>query len=233
MTADVILVAHHDEQVRATARKQLADEGLLVDEVGDWKAALSEAARVSPCALVVAARLAGVNVLAELTKPRLLGVLGVIVLVDGDDPEDGGRALDAGADDFVNERSLAQDLQARTRAVLRRVAPRALRQFQFGDLVIDLAAREVRVGDEVPELTPLEFDLLAFLASEPSVAFTRAELLEKVWGVSHEWHNDATVTEHIRRIRLKIHDDDPGRHWVRTVRGTGYAFRPGPGRSGD
>jgi two-component system, OmpR family, phosphate regulon response regulator PhoB len=153
-------------------------------------------------------------------------VLGVVVLTEKRDEGEVAAALDAGADDCLSEATIDHDLAPRVRAVIRRIAPRPLRKLNFGDLVIDLAAREVYVRAVLIDLTSREFDLLAFLASEPRTVFTRAELLESVWGVSPEWQSVATVTEHVRRLRLKLEGDERGARWLRTVRGIGYAFRP-------
>src|SRR5207237_7723488 len=105
-----------------------------------------------------------------------------------------------------------------------RVRPPPFQQLIFGDLVVDITAREVFVRDTLIDLTSREFELLAFLASQPRTVFTRAELLESVWGVSPGNQSVATVTEHVRRLRLKLEGDEHGVRWLRTVRGVGYAF---------
>jgi DNA-binding response OmpR family regulator len=108
------------------------------------------------------------------------------------------------------------------RAVLRRAPARVLR---YGMLEIDTAAREVRVDGQPVELSRREFDLIAFLASSPGRAFSRRELLDGVWQSSGEWQTPSTVTEHVRRIRLKLHTRPDLPAWVVTVRGTGYRFQ--------
>ena len=98
---------------------------------------------------------------------------------------------------------------------------------RFDDLLIDRRSREVRVGTARLALTHREFDLLAFLAASPGQVFTREQLLGQVWGSSSDWQGPSTVTEHIRRLRVKL-DDAPGsKPWIRTVRGVGYAFSAG------
>jgi DNA-binding response OmpR family regulator len=117
------------------------------------------------------------------------------------------------------------ELVQQVRAILRRAPTRVLR---FGLLEIDVGGREVRVDEHPVELSRREFDLLAFLASSPSQAFTRRELLVGVWFSSGAWQTPSTVTEHVRRIRLKLHIRPDLPEWLVTVRGTGYRFEPGP-----
>jgi DNA-binding response OmpR family regulator len=120
--------------------------------------------------------------------------------------------------------------------VLRRARPAATPEVQaptsgltFGELRIDLTTREVERAGELIELTAMEFNLLAFLASSPRQVFSRQQLLQNVWSSSSEWQDEATVTEHIRRVRRKIEVDPDHPRWITTVRGVGYRFeRRGP-----
>jgi DNA-binding response OmpR family regulator len=114
------------------------------------------------------------------------------------------------------------ELVQEVRAILRRAPARLLR---FGLLEIDTGAREVRVDEQPIELSRREFELLAFLASSPGRAFTRKELLDGVWHSSGEWQSPSTVTEHVRRIRAKLHTRPDLPEWLVTVRGTGYRFQ--------
>jgi DNA-binding response OmpR family regulator len=115
------------------------------------------------------------------------------------------------------------ELAHEIRAVLRRAPSRVLR---YGLLEVDIGARDVRVGGQPIELSRREFDLIAFLASSPGQAFTRRELLDGVWHSSGEWQTPSTVTEHVRRIRLKLQTRPDLPAWLVTVRGTGYRFQP-------
>jgi DNA-binding response OmpR family regulator len=73
-------------------------------------------------------------------------------------------------------------------------------------------------------MTRKEFDLLAFLAASPGQVFSREDLLERVWGSTEEWQGRSTVTEHVRRVRLKIERDPDSPRWITTIRGVGYRF---------
>jgi DNA-binding response OmpR family regulator len=117
------------------------------------------------------------------------------------------------------------ELEARIRAVLRRgQATHTATRIEHDGLVIDRGAHRVDVDGRVVELTPKEFDLLVFLAATPDQVFTREELLEHVWGSTQEWQDPATVTEHVRRLRLKLEPDPAAPRWLHTVRGIGYRF---------
>ncbi|MEW6477195.1 MAG: response regulator transcription factor [Actinomycetota bacterium] len=136
-------------------------------------------------------------------------------------------ALDLGADDFVVEPFEKGEVPARIRSVLRRCRrPGRSAPLVFGNLSVHLAEREVRLNGRLVETTPLEFDLLARLVSSPRRVFSRTELLEQVWGSSGSWQSPATVTEHIRRLRVKLEADRDRPRWLRTVRGVGYRFDP-------
>jgi DNA-binding response OmpR family regulator len=151
----------------------------------------------------------------------------VVFLAGADSGPQAVQALDLGADDFVIEPFVHGEVPARIRSVLRRSRrPGRPAPLTFGRLSVFLAEREVRVDGCVVETTPLEFDLLARLAAAPRRVFSRTELLEQVWGSSGGWQSPATVTEHIRRLRLKLETDRDRPRWLRTVRGVGYRFDP-------
>lgn len=167
---------------------------------------------------------AGIDTL--VTVRRQSGVPVVFVAGPGSGSQ-GVMALDLGADDFVTEPFESGEVPARIRSVLRRCRRRGRpAPLVFGSLSVYLAEREVRVDGRVVEMTPLEFDLLARLVSSPRRVFSRAELLEQVWGSSGSWQSPATVTEHIRRLRLKLEPERDHPRWLRTVRGVGYRFDP-------
>jgi DNA-binding response OmpR family regulator len=135
--------------------------------------------------------------------------------------------LETGADDYVTKPFSPRELALRVRSVLRR-ARGALtptgETVTDGDLTVDTAAHEVRLRDKEISLTAREFDLLAFLMRHPRQAFTRSELLEKVWG--WEFGDSSTVTVHVRRLREKIEEDPTIPLRILTVWGVGYRYEP-------
>jgi DNA-binding response OmpR family regulator len=151
----------------------------------------------------------------------------VVFVADAGSASQAVMALDLGADDFVIEPFVAGEIPARIRSVLRRCRrPGRAAPLRFGRLSVYVAEREVRLDGRIVDTTPLEFDLLARLVSSPRRVFSRVELLEQVWGSSGEWQSPATVTEHIRRLRMKLEAERDSPRWLRTVRGVGYRFDP-------
>lgn len=164
----------------------------------------------------------GMELLVELRRDFDMPI---VVSTGQADVETAVVCLRLGADDHMVKPYPVALFAARVAALLRRSGsvPRA-DVLDFGGLTIDLVAREV-ARDGTPVVMPArEFDVLAFLAVHPRQVFTRRQLLEQVWESSPEWQDEATVTEHIRKIRLRIEDDIRRPRWITTVRRVGYRF---------
>jgi DNA-binding response OmpR family regulator len=133
-----------------------------------------------------------------------------------------------GADDYVVKPFSPRELAARVRTVLRRTRSTEPvgERLTFPGIEIDGVTREVLVEGQPVELTPKEFDLLAFLAASPRQVFSRGQLLEQVWDSSAEWQDPSTVTVHIRRLRQKIEKDPEQPRTITTAWGVGYRFEP-------
>ena len=164
----------------------------------------------------------GVEVCREL---RSFSDAYVVMVTARDDEVDKIVGLTVGADDYVTKPFSPRELAARIRAIRRR--PRTTPQDEardFGRLMIDPVAREVKVDGADVELTKIEFDILDLLSSSPRRTFTREQLLLQVWG---EWFGDDHVIEvHIGKLRKKIGESASQPHHIRTLRGVGYRFEP-------
>jgi DNA-binding response OmpR family regulator len=137
--------------------------------------------------------------------------------------------LELGADDYVGKPFSIVEVMARIKALFRRVdalqtTGTAPEQIRCGALTIDSERREVRIDGRAIELTAKEFDLLAHFASSPGKVYTRAQLLDSVWGYSHSGY-EHTVNSHINRLRSKIEPDPAQPQYIVTVWGVGYKFR--------
>lgn len=136
--------------------------------------------------------------------------------------------LELGADDYLAKPFSMLELVARVRAILRRIdqmrlAPVSAHALTFGDFRLDVTRRELLNGDQPVPLTLREFDLLNFLVRHPGRAFSRAELLERVWGAAFDGY-EHTVNSHINRLRTKVEVDPRDPRRIVTVWGVGYRF---------
>ncbi|HUF32896.1 MAG TPA: response regulator transcription factor [Acidimicrobiales bacterium] len=217
-----VLVAEDDPAVQELICTVLRRAGMVVDSTGDGLRALELVESSRPDLLLLDLDLDGLDGLSVMEA--LAGRnLPVIILTGRRSEGDRVLGLELGADDYVVKPFSPRELTARIRAVLRRAAPPEQVDLldAGGGLEVDLAAYEARLDGEPLTLTRREFEVLAFLVRSPGRAFTREEMLAEVWGSSAEWQDPSTVTEHIRRLRLKMGESG---HRLETVRGVGYRF---------
>jgi DNA-binding response OmpR family regulator len=222
-----ILVVDDDPTVAEVVARYLMRDGYDVDCVADGHAALRVAAESDPDLVVLDLMLPGIDGLEVCRRLRERRPVPIVMLSALGDETDRLVGLETGADDYVTKPFSPRELALRVRSVLRRargaIAP-AGETIHDGDLTVDSAAHEVRLRGESVSLTVREFDLLAFLMRHPRQAFTRAELLEKVWG--WEFGDSSTVTVHVRRLREKIEPDPTAPRRILTVWGVGYRYEP-------
>jgi DNA-binding response OmpR family regulator len=229
-SARQVLVVDDEPMLRNLLSRLLRMEGYEVLEAEDGASALEIVATHKPDLVLLDVMLPvrdGLDILGDLRRTSDVPVILVSALGEEADRVLG---LKMGADDYVVKPFSAAELSARIESVLRRALlrppPGAPQPLTFDRLVIDLSTRDVTVGGDKVDMTAKEFDLLVFLAGSPRQVFSREQLLQQVWGSSSEWQSDATVTEHVRRLRRKIEDDPDDPRWVTTVRGVGYRFEP-------
>ncbi|MGH9056705.1 MAG: response regulator [Acidimicrobiales bacterium] len=230
-----ILVVDDDEQLAALLQVVLEGEGYPVTVAPDAARAVAEVRRKQTDLVVLDISLGADDGRLVLAEIRSMGDMPVIFISGKGDTADRVLGLRLGADDYLAKPFSPVELVARVESVLRRSArasaadagpdptePPALKP----GLVLDERTRDVHVDGARVELTAKEFDLLAFLARSPRQVFSRGQLLEQVWASRSDWQDEATVTEHVRRVRHKVEHDPEHPRWITTVRGVGYRFEP-------
>jgi two-component system, OmpR family, phosphate regulon response regulator PhoB len=234
-TCDQVLVVDDDEGVRTAVTWALEADGFRVLAVENGLAAV-EVIESSPLSLVVLdLSLPGLGGLDILNRVRASESrdgrwrLPIIVLSGRDSEMDRIVGLDMGADDYLVKPFSPGELAARARSLLRRSAkptPGGKQPFApaGSGVEIDRESRNAWVNGQPIELAAKEFDLLAYFVDHPRRACRRSELLAAVWSSDSGWQNEATITEHVYRLRLKIEGDPQRPTWLRTVRAIGYRW---------
>ncbi len=224
-----VLVVDDDVTVREVVVTYLRAADHDVAETGDGEQALSML-RDNPADLVVLdLMLPGIDGLEVCTRLRSRGDdLPVIMLTALGSETDRVVGLERGADDYVTKPFSPRELVLRVDSVLRRAGERAgggIRgSVSDGDLVVDSSEHTATLSGRRLALTAREFDLLRFFLSHPGQAFSRDELLHKVWGWS--FGDQSTVTVHVRRLREKVEADPTNPVRLSTVWGVGYRWEP-------
>jgi DNA-binding response OmpR family regulator len=226
-----VLVVDDDDQIRDFILSALASTGLETTGVSSYGSATAALATGEFDLVILDVGLpdgSGLDLMKDFEQPAIIvsGYSSEADLIVG---------LELGADDYVSKPFSSRELIARVRAMLRRLDKNTLitgtggtpnaTLLTFADLNIDSMSREVLGNGEPIAFTRMEFDLLHWLASHPRQVFTKTHLLSSVWGCEDGWLNEATVTEHVRRVRKKL-ETATGSSWIATVWGVGYRFEP-------
>lgn len=228
-----ILVVEDDKTLLDVLKYNLAKEGHGVVVAVDGVQALEVARNEKPDLIILdimLPKLDGFEVCRILRKEMIVPILMLTAKVEEIDKVVG---LEIGADDYMTKPFSLRELLARIRAMLRRaemLKQEALSEeeampsvMKVGDLGIDISRHQVSLGSSILDLSPKEFELLAFLVRNRGRAFTRDHLLEKVWG--YDYAGDTrTVDVHIRWLRQKIEANPAHPQYLLTVRGVGYKF---------
>jgi DNA-binding response OmpR family regulator len=230
-----VLVIEDDPDVGRLITLQLAELDCECRLVDDGVAGLAEA-KAGRYDLVILdlmlPRLDGLQICRRLRAAEL--ETAILMLTAKSSELDRVLGLELGADDYLTKPFSMLELAARVKGVFRRAeqlaavkaaaaaAPSSTR-IELADLSIDVERHEARVAGRPVELTAKEFELLVYFARSPGRVFTRAQLLDQVWGYSHSGY-EHTVNSHINRLRNKIERDPANPDFIQTVWGVGYKF---------
>jgi two-component system OmpR family response regulator len=222
-----VLIVEDDPNLLETLRYNLRKESYDVVTAVDGEQALEAARREKPDLIILdlmLPKVSGFEVCRILRKEMIVPILMLTAKAEETDKIVG---LEIGADDYMTKPFSLRELLARIRAMLRRAKMVEMQPgpeealLKVGDIEVDIARHQATKGAATLELTPKEFDLLAFLARNSGFVFRRDQLLEKVWG--YDFAGDTrTIDVHVRWLRQKIETDPNNPKHLITVRGAGY-----------
>ena len=224
--AATILVIDDEANLVELVRGYLEREGFTVLTACDGATGLAMARDRQPELLVLDVMLPGLDGVEVCRRLRQFSEAYVLMLTARAEEIDKLIGLAVGADDYLTKPFSPRELVARIKAILRRprgtgtVDPEPAQVHRLDDLVVDEGRHEVRRAGVPVSLTAREFQLLATLAAHPGGVFTRARLLERIWG--DEYYDDHVVDVHVANLRKKLKDDPLHPRYVETVRGVGY-----------
>jgi two-component system KDP operon response regulator KdpE len=216
-----VLVVEDDPAIRSALIRSLGERGHAVSTAPDAMSGLREALESRPDLVVLDLGLPDLDGAELLRMLRAVSSVPVIVATARDDDPSMVRALDAGADDYVVKPFSAETLDARIRAVLRRSATgEPDSRLTVGPLEIDVRARTVVLDGNPVDLSPREFELLAYLAAHVGQVVTKRELLSEVWRLPYGGA-DKTVDVHLSWLRRKLGETAQEPRFLISVRGVG------------
>jgi DNA-binding response OmpR family regulator len=231
-TADLsgkrVLVVEDDPSIAIGLRINLESEGYVVNLAEDGEAGLDMARRLAPDLIVLDLMLPKRNGLEVLHDLRAEGrTMPIIILSAKAGEMDKVAGLELGAEDYVAKPFSLAELLARVRAALRRghagPPPERRPGIVFGDVEVDVAARNVKRAGEPVEMTAREFDVLVCLVNERGRVLSRDDIFRRVWGPKHHG-TPRTVDNFIQQLRAKLEVDPQEPAYIQTVRGVGYRF---------
>jgi DNA-binding response OmpR family regulator len=221
-----ILVVDDKANIRTMLKDYLTEQGYRVVTADNGQDALYVTRYEKPDLVLLDIMMPRMDGFTFLPSFRRESAAPVILLTAKLEEQDKVIGLELGADDYVTKPFGMRELLARVRAQLRRAgqAPVTSTTLRVGALQLDKDKREVRVGEEVVNLTPTEFDLLARLMESPGRVFTRAELLD---GLGAAAMVERTVDVHVRNLRAKVESDAANPRFIETIFGVGYRLKDG------
>ena len=218
-----ILIVEDDTNIRSLLQLYLEQEGYQVETAGDGAEGLRVFKRVHPDLVLLDLMMPVMDGTQMMRELRGFSQVPVVIITARGDTFDKVSLLELGADDYVTKPFETREVIARVRAVLRRYSSEEVsRKLEFDNLSIDKESYNIVVKGTRMEIPPKEIELLYFLASSPNRVFTRAQLLDDVWGFDY-FGDTRTVDVHIKRLREKLQGVSD--QWeIKTVWGVGYKF---------
>lgn len=227
--AEHILIVEDEDSIRELIRFHLQKEGYSVMEASDGKEAIKILTE-TPVQLVILdwmlPELDGLGVCREMAKHPKWEDIPVIMLTAKSEEMDKILGLEMGADDYVTKPFSPRELMSRIKAVLRRSHRREkeTQEWKMGPLTVNFIAHEASLQDKKLDLAPKEYDLLKLFVTNLGRAFSRQEILEKIWGYDY-FGETRTVDVHIRHLRAKLAESPEIADRIETVRNIGYRMR--------
>ncbi len=228
-TASTILLVDDEDSIQTLLTFPLERDGYKVVQARDGEEALRKFGEESIDLVVLDVMLPRLDGLEVCKRLRTQSSVPIVMLTARGEELDKVLGLELGADDYITKPFSIREFRSRVRALLRRAAAsqqgrERVEAIDRGDLKIDLPRRTVEVRGEVVQLTFIEFEMLALLASSPGVVFSRRELLERLRGGA-DYREPRTIDVHVRHLREKIESDPSNPELILTMRGAGYRFR--------
>ncbi len=225
-----ILVIEDNKDLAKVLKKNLETISIAVDLAYDGVAGLTKAESDTYDLIILDLMLPGIDGMDICRRVRRKSVYTPILMLTAKSSElDRVLGLEIGADDYVTKPFSIQELMARVKAIFRRIdeirigSKQQQEIIQAGQLVIDTLKRSVSCKGKAIDLTAKEFELLSHFARNPGRVFSRTQLLDSVWGYSHDGY-EHTVNSHMNRLRAKIEEDPSTPEYILTVWGVGYKF---------
>lgn len=237
MSARKVLVVEDEKDIAELVALHLRDLDCEVTQAGDGHEGMRQAFARNWDLVILDLRLPGPDGLTICRALRRESrYVPILMLTSKSSELDRVLGLELGADDYVTKPFSVSELMARVKAIFRRVEsmekrfPGGSETLSIGRLKIDTNGREVLVNERPMPLTAREFDLLLHFARHPGRVFSRAQLLDTIWGYGHEGY-EHTVNSHINRLRSKLEPDRDKPRYIITVWGVGYKLEPPASRS--
>jgi two-component system, OmpR family, response regulator MprA len=221
-----LLIVDDDYAVRAAVRRALALEGYEVSVASSGEEAIDLLGEGRWDAVILDILMGGLSGLEVCRRLRAAGDrTPILMLTARETIKDRVAGLETGADDYLVKPFALEELLARVKALLRRVAPEGedAELLRFGSLTLDSGRHEVRIGDQLIELTLTEFSLLELLMRNPGLVLTRATINERVWGYDFGPTSNS-LGVYVGYLRRKLEAEGSPR-FIQTVRGVGYVLR--------